>query len=79
MPYRIEPYYKRLGKAITEAREAAGMSVDDLAKKLDVSRPTMYNMEIARQRTSLHHIFKLEEIFGERNLLINKARGKNSG
>lgn len=78
MPYKIEPCYKRLGKAITEAREAAGMSIDELAKALDVSRPTMYNMEIARQRTSLHHVLKLEDIFGLRGELINKARGKHA-
>lgn len=76
MPYKIEPCYKRLGKAITEAREAAGMSTDELAKALDVSRPTMYNMELARQRTSLHHVFKLEDLLKAKGMLLSKARGK---
>lgn len=78
MPYKIESCYKRLGKAITEAREVSGLSIDALAKGLDISRPSLYSMEAGNQRIALHLIFKMEEIFGVRNELINKARGKNT-
>lgn len=74
----MEMCYKRLGKAIRETRLELDMRQEDLAKQAKMSRPALANIEAGRQRIALHDIFKLEEIFGVRNLLINKARGRNS-
>jgi len=54
------------------------MRQEDLAKKAKMSRPALANIEAGRQRIALHDIFKLEKIFGVRNMLINIARGRNT-
>jgi len=74
----MEQCYKRLGKAIKESRLEIGMRQEDLAKKAKMSRPALANIEAGRQRIALHDIFKLEKIFGVRNMLINIARGRNT-
>lgn len=74
----LEPCYIRLGKAIVEARVEVGMTQGQLAQKIGISRPSLANMELGRQRILLHHLFMIEKALGVYNVLINIARGRNT-
>jgi len=76
---KLEPCYKRLGKAIAEARTEAEMTQEQLAKHLKISRPSLANIEAGRQRIMLHQIFAFEKVLGVYNSLINQARGRKTG
>lgn len=76
MSNKIEPCYKRLGKAIKDARLAAGITNVELAKRLGISRPALINIQAGRQRIQLHTVFTLEQVLGGEGCLIKKARTK---
>lgn len=56
MSKEIEPVYRALGARVQMVREAVGMSQADLAKRIGYSRPSIVNIEVGRQRISLHQI-----------------------
>ncbi len=58
---KIEKCYKQLGARIQTARRTLNMTQVELAKKIGVSRPSLANMEVGRQRIQLHTIFKFEK------------------
>jgi transcriptional regulator with XRE-family HTH domain len=65
-----------LGKALKDARLAAGITNVELAKRLGISRPALINMQAGRQRIQLHTVFTLEQVLGAEGSLIKKARSK---
>lgn len=68
----------RMGAAIAELRIELGLTQADLASEIKISRSYLANMEAGKQRIYLHHVFAMEKVFGVHNLLINKARGRNT-
>jgi len=54
---------KRLGPRIKELRQRTGISQEDLAKLLDVSRPTISQMERGMRKISAGELVRLSEIF----------------
>lgn len=60
----VEPIYGKLGKLIAKRREELGMSKTELAKKIKVSRPSVFNMEAGRQRIYFHDLYVIEKVLG---------------
>ena len=61
---RVERVYVKLGKHIAKRRTELGMSQEDLANKIRMSRPAVINMEAGRQRIMLHRVFIIEKALG---------------
>jgi len=59
-----ESIYVALGLRDRELREQAGWTQSDLACQVGLSRTSITNIEIGRQRTMLHHVELLADVFG---------------
>lgn len=55
----IEKEYEDFGLYVKKRREDEGMSQDDLAKIMDLSRVSIANIEGGRQRVLLHQAIQL--------------------
>lgn len=55
--------YKKLGLRIKGFRESAGISQQELAEKLDISRPTVSQMESGERKVAADELIKLSGIF----------------
>jgi len=55
--------YKRLGKRVKNLRELTGMTQEELAKKLKISRPTISQIEKGERRIPADELLKLSQIF----------------
>ncbi len=55
--------YKKLGLRLKAFREAAGISQQELAKKLDISRPTISQIESGERKVAADELIKLSQIF----------------
>jgi len=51
--------YKQLGRDIAARREALRMTQAELAKKIDLARASLANIESGRQRIMVHQLYKL--------------------
>ena len=58
--------YRELGRKIREARERPGQKIsqDKLAKRLDISRASIVNIEAGRQHAPLHLLWQIAEVLG---------------
>ena len=56
--------HKELGRRLREAREAAGMNQDAVAKQLNLSRATIAQMELGNRAVSSLELDKLANIYG---------------
>ncbi len=56
---RFEDVYAELGGVIKAAREAAGLTQDELAKLINLSRASIANIETGRQKVFLHQLYML--------------------
>ncbi len=57
-----EQFYIQVGKSIRKARTKAAMSQAGLAKKVNMSRASIVNIEKGRQHPPLHLLWSLSEI-----------------
>jgi transcriptional regulator with XRE-family HTH domain len=57
------PYYRELGKRITEFRKRQGYSQAELARVLGVSQQTVFALELGDRRLSLDRVPALLQIF----------------
>lgn len=48
-------FYEEFGSRLREEREAAGLSQQQLAKAVGLTRSSIANIEAGRQRVALHH------------------------
>lgn len=53
--------YKHLGITIKNRRQELGLTQDQLARHLDISRASIANMETGRQKILIHHLYRLAE------------------
>jgi transcriptional regulator with XRE-family HTH domain len=66
----IDILYHLLGQRIQQEREKAGISQSELARRLQMSRTSIVNIEAGRQRPPLHVIWQIAEQFGLEAFLI---------
>lgn len=57
MVTQVEKPYVRLGEAMREARFALGLTQEEVATRLGMSRTSLTNIEIGRQRVLLADVF----------------------
>lgn len=56
---RIEPYYRKAGRQIHDARLASGFTQERLAKRIGVTRSQIANLETGKSRVLLHVAVKI--------------------
>jgi transcriptional regulator with XRE-family HTH domain len=59
----VEPVYRQLGAKIEQLRTMLGWTQIDLAKKVGLTRGSIANIELGRQRILLHDIEKFCKAF----------------
>lgn len=60
----MEYFYEELGRRIRDAREAAGLTQEDLAQRVALSRASVANIERGNQRVALHQFVELAQALG---------------
>ena len=63
MSKQIEPVYRLLGAKVEMMRNTLGWTQDDLAKRIGLSRASIANLELGRQRLMMHHVEKIANAF----------------
>ena len=58
---RVPSLYKRLGTTIKAQRRARGLTQQQLAKQLGISRASLANVETGRQRVLIHQLYELAD------------------
>ena len=58
---KVPALYKRLGATIKGQRRALGLTQQQLAKQLGISRASLANVETGRQRVLVHQLYELAE------------------
>jgi transcriptional regulator with XRE-family HTH domain len=61
----IEPIYRQLGARIRQLRLEAKLSQVTVAKALGLTRASMANIELAKQRLYAHQIVELSGVLGQ--------------
>lgn len=56
--------YREFGRRLRHARKRAGLSQEDLAERLGVSRAAVANIELGRQRVALHQLVSAASTLG---------------
>lgn len=64
MPEPVQLCYRQLGMKIEQLRTALGWTQEDLAKKLNMARGSVANIETGRQRVLMHDIETIATAFG---------------
>jgi transcriptional regulator with XRE-family HTH domain len=59
-----ERLYLKLGEAVANRRKQLGLKQADLAQRIGLSRASVANIELGRQKVLLHHIYKLAVALG---------------
>ena len=52
-------FYRRLGRTVADQRRALGLSQEDIAERVGLSRASIANLESGRQRIMVHQLFAL--------------------
>lgn len=60
----IESVYRQIGAKIENIRQVLGLTQEELAKRLTISRASIANIELGRQRIMLHDIEKFAKALG---------------
>lgn len=56
--------YGRIGDAVRKRRREMGLTQQNLADRLDISRASLANIEVGRQRILVHHLYDLARALG---------------
>lgn len=59
----VEPIYRNVAAWMRRERKRCGLTQDDLAIATGLSRPSIVNMELGRQRIALHTLITLADLF----------------
>ena len=60
----LEAVYPRFGDRLRSERKLAGLTQEDLAERLGLSRTTVVNIERGRQRIALHQLIQIADAIG---------------
>jgi len=60
----VEQLYREFGRALRARRKQAGLSQDNVAKRVGMSRTSITNIEQGRQHVSLHILYELAGAVG---------------
>lgn len=55
----VEPIYQEIGRLIRARREQVGLTQGQLAAAVEMSRPSVVNIEQGRQRIAVHDLYDL--------------------
>lgn len=66
-----------LGNAIKEKRLALNIRMDDLARKADITRATLWSIEKGTSNCSIRTVFKLMDALGLNFNLVNQQSDNN--
>ncbi len=58
---KVPALYKRLGSTVKAKRRALGLTQQQLAKQLGISRASLANVETGRQRVLVHQVYELAD------------------
>ena len=58
---QVDRLYQAIGQQIRAARTHGGVTQTDLAKRIDLTRPSIANIEAGRQRVTVHLLFQIAE------------------
>lgn len=75
-----EQIYVEIGKRIRQQRQVKGMSQRELANRLLISRASLANIEVGRQRVYLHHIYQIAQVLDmspDHLLLVTSQVGRD--
>lgn len=73
----VEYFYEELGRRVREAREAAGLTQEELAQRVELSRASVANIERGNQRVALHKFVELAQALGVEPLrLLPRPAGR---
>ncbi len=70
----MEYFYQELGRRIRDAREVAGLTQEELALRVDLSRASVANIERGNQRVALHKFLELAQALGAEPLRLLPSR-----
>lgn len=71
MPNEVQnPEWIRVGATIRALRELRGLKPDELANKIDVSRPYLANIEAGRKRLQPVHAARIAKVLDVRQVSI---------
>ena len=56
--------YRSIGEAVRKRRRALGLTQQQLADRLGISRASLANIEVGRQRMLVHHLYGLARELG---------------
>lgn len=78
--------YEAIGKRIKAGRKRIGITQEDLAKHLGLSRTSICNIEVGRQALTIDHLHELtklfscsaDEILGFVKPIVSEIRDENS-
>jgi transcriptional regulator with XRE-family HTH domain len=59
-----DEFYAEVGRRVRMAREAAGLTQDALADRVELSRTSVTNIEKGRQKIALHTLCKVASAVG---------------
>lgn len=69
-----------IAERIREAREAAGLSQGQVARKLDMHRPTITEIEAGRRKVSAEELGRFASLYGvSAEWLVNGSTSDESG
>ena len=57
----IDQLYENIGSKIKEARQLRGVTQSELAKRLQLTRSSVANIEAGRQRVMIHWVMQIAE------------------
>jgi transcriptional regulator with XRE-family HTH domain len=60
----MEPIYRLIGAKIEQIRNTLGWSQQELADKVKLTRSSIANIELGKQRILLHDIQRFSDAFG---------------
>ena len=70
-----EELHTALGKKIREKRQSSGLTQAELAARIEVSRSSLTNMELGRQRLLIDQLYKMADVLNTnpQDLLPSRA------
>jgi transcriptional regulator with XRE-family HTH domain len=61
-----EDLHVALGRKIREKRQASGLTQTELAERVSISRTSLTNMELGRQRLLIDQLYKMAEVLNSK-------------